>query len=662
MKATHGLASHGRQPPLADAVSCVAAPVVAISGPSGDISPIGAQGVFIDDVRVLSRLEVRLENADLAPVAGTLVGAERAAFQYAARGIGDPTPEPSVWVVVDRRVDRAGMLQHVTVRNGGHEPVDTVLRIVATGDSTPIADVRAAVAAHSEEPALRVVFDPTPVTDDPTWALALEPGGEATVTVRCSAEAAASGPAPWGEITADAGDARFTRMLRQGVADVAALYRDDGEDSSGRPLGYIAAGSPWYFTLFGRDSLWTARMLLPLGTETAMRTLRSLAARQGTRTDAATLEQPGKILHEHRRGSLPHSLPPTFYGSADATSLWIVLLSEAWRWGAPEAEVEALLPALRAALGWLTDHADADGDGLIEYREAEGIGEINQAWKDSPDSVHDASGRLGRFPLVLSEVQAYAYEAAMAGAELLEVFGAGDAAASREFAERLREQFRARFWTTGADRYPALALDADGRRADAVASNMGHLLGTGLLDAREERLVAQRLTRPDLLTEFGLRTLSSESPRYSPLSYHNGSIWPHDTAIAMHGLHRVGAVDGAVAMARALVTASDVIGPRLPELWGGEALRGGRAPLLFPTACRPQAWSAASSVLVLRTVLGLEVDVPEGVVRVNPLAPMPFGALRLRGLCGGTFDIDVDERGDVTSASMPDGLDLIVGD
>ena len=365
---------------------------------------------------------------------------------------------------------------------------------------------------------------------------------------------------------------------------------------------FYAAGAPWYLTLFGRDSLWAARLVLPLDLTPARGTLRTLAALQGTVVDEERAEQPGKIMHELRRGAFElgsMSLPPLYYGTIDATPLWVCLLHDAWRAGLPEEDVVALLPALEAALGWLLEHFDADGDGFGEYRDATGRGLANQGWKDSRDSVRFADGRVAEGPVALCEVQGYAHEAARSGAALLDAFGRPGAERLRSWAADLAIRFRSTFWCgTGAERYPALALDGQKRRVDALTSNIGHLLGTGLLEAEEELLIARRLASPALDSGLGLRTMSAEDAGYSPLSYHCGSVWPHDTAIAVAGLARAGLTEHAAGLVEGLLRASVAFDQRLPELWSGE----GR-PVPYPASCRPQAWSAAAAVVVAQ-VLG----------------------------------------------------------
>ena len=314
----------------------------------------------------------------------------------------------------------------------------------------------------------------------------------------------------------------------------------------------------------------------------------------------------------------------------------------------------ALLPAAEAALTWMAGAADSDGDGFLEYSDTSGRGLTNQGWKDSGDSIRFADGRIADGPVALAEVQGYAYEAALAGAALLDAFGRPDAERWRGYSEELAERFRAHFWVHD-DRggYPALALDGGKRPVDAVASNMGHLLGTGILSRDESALVADRLVAPAMFSGFGLRTMSSEAGGYSPLSYHCGSVWPHDTAIAVHGLLRSGFPTHATLLAEGLLAAGAAFGGRLPELFGGFAADDVGVPVPYPASCRPQAWSAAAAVVVLQAFLGLEADVPAGLVAVDPSAAL--GALQVDGLrvAGQTFSAGVGADG---TALVPSGL------
>ena len=318
---------------------------------------------------------------------------------------------------------------------------------------------------------------------------------------------------------------------------------------------------------------------------------------QGDRVDPDTAEEPGKILHELRRSHLalgPMLLPPVYYGTVDATPLWVCLLHDAWRAGLDDASVVELLPHLVRALNWLLDYGDADGDGFVEYVDASGHGLANQGWKDSVDAVRFSDGALAEGPVALCEVQGYAYEAARFGADLLDAFGWPGGTRYRGWADALQDRFRGTFWCGRADDpYPALALDGKKRQVDALTSNIGHLLGTGLLDGEEERLVARHVASPALDSGLGLRTMAASAGGYSPLSYHCGSVWPHDTAIVIVGLVKAGLADHAGGLIEGLLRASVAFDGRLPELWSGE----GR-PVPYPAACRPQAWAAAAAVVV----------------------------------------------------------------
>jgi glycogen debranching enzyme len=355
--------------------------------------------------------------------------------------------------------------------------------------------------------------------------------------------------------------------------------------------------------MFGRDALWAAAFMLPLDPGLALSTLRALARLQGRRADPDNAEQPGKIMHELRPGvlELPQqsiTLPPLYYGTIDATPLWIVLLRDAWHAGVPGKEVRALLPALRAALAWMRDDGVGD-DGFLRYIDESGRGLSNQGWKDSDDSIQWHDGRLAEGPIALCEVQGYAFAAALAGAELLESFGEDGADEWRAWAADLRRRFHAAFWVSHPDGdYPAVALDAHGARVDSVASNMGHLLGTGILDRGQAELIARRLLSPEMDSGFGLRTMSSADAGYWPLSYHGGSVWAHDTAIAVVGLAREGLRREARELADGLISAAVRFGYRMPELHAGDARRGTEAPVPYPAACRPQAWSAAAAVAI----------------------------------------------------------------
>ncbi|CAA9245300.1 MAG: Glycogen debranching enzyme (Alpha-1,6-glucosidase), partial [uncultured Corynebacteriales bacterium] len=589
------------QPWLHDLVTVVAAPGLALSGPDGQLGG-GADGVYRGDRRVLSRLRVTVDGREPAPVGGQATGTATARFVAVPRHLGPAGPDPTVFLERDRAVTPAGLRETVTLVSRADRPVRCVLAVELAADLADIAAVKAgadgterspaavrpgevrwvapdgtavAVRVTAPEPAGVGAAGPTGARPTLSWPVRLAPGASWRVTLEV---VATGGPGPvtapptrvpWSAPEVAAGDHRLAALVGRGVAELGGLLAADPLDRADHVL---TAGAPWFLTLFGRDSLWAARMALPLGTGLAAGTLRTLARRQGTRTDPATAEEPGKILHEVREGGR------TYFGTVDATPLWVSLLHDAWRWGMPESEVAALAPNLEAALGWLADRA-ADGDGVVRYHDRTGRGLANQGWKDSHDSVQFADGRLAAAPIALCEVQGYAYAAARQGADLLDALGRPGGAAWREWAAALAARFRDRFWVEDpAGRYPAIALDGTGRRVDTVTSNIGHLLGTGLLDEAETAAVVRRLAAPDMDCGVGLRTMSARSAGFNPLSYHGGSVWSHDTAVVLGGLAATGtgpARDAAAGLVRGLLAAGSAFDWRLPELYGGETAAPG---------------------------------------------------------------------------------------
>ncbi len=666
----------GMQPFLHDLVTCLNAPAVALSSADGQIRPSGAQGVFAADLRVLATAEITVDGRAGEPISAALDGARAAVFLAAVRRPGGATPDPTSWLHRRRSVRPDGMDELIELENVSETTTSASLRLTVATDLVDMETVKhgsagAPVPPTQDGDGVRFRAGGVSVTVSAagadvhllpdsaalSWSVTVPPRSRASVTwaLDVADTGAVVRPAGAGggfrapSVTAD--DRRLPAFLEQSVADLRALRMTTPATPDDE---FLAAGSPWYLTLFGRDSIWAARMLLPLGTELAGGTLRTLAARQGRSDHADTAEAAGKILHEVRRlpaeGGDPF-LPPVYYGTVDATPLWVCLLADAWRWGMPAAQVAALLPAAQRALEWMVTDGDSDGDGFLEYIDKSGRGLANQGWKDSGDSIRFADGRIAAGPVALAEVQSYAYEAARAGADLLEAFDLPGADRWRRYAAELRGRFADRFWTAddlGA--YPVLALDGAKRQVDAPASNMGHLLASGILLPEQAALIADRLVHPSMSSGFGLRTMSATAGGYSPLSYHCGSVWPHDTAIAIHGLSRAGFPAQAMVLAEGLLAAGAAFGGRLPELYGGFARDEMPVPVPYPASCRPQAWSAASAVVLLQSMLGLTADVPAGEVRI---APAPgVGAVAVTGLrvAGAGLDVAVDSAGRVVSA------------
>ncbi|GAA1423732.1 glycogen debranching N-terminal domain-containing protein [Agrococcus citreus] len=616
---------HGRQPLLNDALVVLEAPTQAWSNEAGDLGGAPIHGVFHGDWRYIAGLSLRVAGEPVEPT-GTALTASRAVFHGIARAIDDVTPDPRVLIERERSVRAGALTERIRIRNGRDAAIVAELEVVVEASIAQLSTVKAgrpapveigwradgdALEASDGTRSLEIAADGALSRDGDRvtarWRLEVDAGAtaDAVLSLGLVDPTAVVGPAADRRIgmLPASGDAALDRWSRRATEDLRAMLLDAGAGP------FAAAGAPWFMTLFGRDSLITARLLLPLSLELAEGTLRTLAARQGTAVDPATAEEPGKILHELRQSTFTMpgegiELPPVYYGTVDATPLWIVLLHEAWGAGLPLATVRELRPALEAALGWLRDHGSPDGSGFLRYIDRSGTGLANQGWKDSGDSVRFRDGRIAEGPIALCEVQAQACQAAAGGAALLDALGDAEGAIEwRAWAERMRERFRAAFWVDrGGERYPAIALDGAGEPVDAKTSNMGQLLGTTLLTEEEEAQVARLLVVPRFASGWGLRTMASDEGGYWPLSYHCGSVWPHDTGIVIEGMLRAGLGAEARTLAAQLLRTADAFGGRLPELFAGFSAEEASTPVAYPASCRPQAWSAAAVVPVHRAL------------------------------------------------------------
>jgi glycogen debranching enzyme len=389
------------------------------------------------------------------------------------------------------------------------------------------------------------------------------------------------------------------------VADLRLLV-NDGPVEGGR---YVAAGIPWFATLFGRDSLLTAMQSLAFRPQLAVETLEVLAALQATEVDDFRDAEPGKILHElrvgetARAGELPHS---PYYGSVDSTPLWLVLLGATYDWTGDRALVDRLWPNALAALRWIDEWGDRDGDGFVEYERRSPRGLLNQGWKDSGDAIRDRTGRESKAPIALAEVQGYVYDAKLRMARLATI--RGDAALTARLtreAALLRDRFEEAFWVED-QRYYAMALDGEKRQADAVGSNAGHCLWSGIVSPERARDVADKLLGPALFSGWGIRTYASNQRGYNPFGYHTGTVWPHDTSLAAAGLKRYGFQDEANRLVGHMLEAAQHFSEfRLPELFCGFDRETAPMPVPYPVACSPQAWSAGAVFMFLQTMLGI---------------------------------------------------------
>jgi glycogen debranching enzyme len=401
-------------------------------------------------------------------------------------------------------------------------------------------------------------------------------------------------------------------------------------------------------TVFGRDSIITSLQTLPFTPELAKATLLVLAQRQGTRSDDFREEDPGKILHEMRFGEMtafeerPHS---PYYGSADATPLFLILLDEYERWTGDGRLVEDLEFEARAALEWLGAGGDRDGDGYIEYqRRNQETGLENQCWKDSWDSIAFRDGTLAAFPRATCEIQGYAYDARVRAARLARTFWHDSALADRleRDAAALKARFNRDFWLEDRQFF-ALALDGDGRKVDSLTSNIGHLLWSGIADEAKAEACVRHLMGSGLFSGWGVRTMAEGEARYNPIGYHVGTVWPHDNSIIAWGLRRYGFGEEAARIAAGILDAARSFKGRLPEAFAGFPRTMTRFPAEYPTACSPQAWAAGTPLLLLRTMLGLE---PHGEhLIVEPTLPLGIGRLELLGIPGRWGRRDAFARG-----------------
>jgi glycogen debranching enzyme len=682
-------------------VTLVEGPAFAISLPSGDMLPGFPHGVFFRDTRFLSELRLRVNGQWPETLAATTIDPFSAAFvlrDQPQAGLADS----HLMVFRNRYVGR-GMREDITVRNYGLEPAFCALEFLIDADFADLFEVkesriekvgelsasaegsrlsweyrrgRFARGAHldfSAEPQLstkHAVFEViVPATGQWSVCLQLTPvidDEEVTPRYLCGRPVERATPVErlekWRRnlpsITSDHDS--FGALLDQSTEDLAALRLFD-PDHPDRTV--IAAGAPWFMTLFGRDSLITSWMTMMIDSDLALGTLQTLARLQGVDVNPITEEEPGRILHEMRFGEsseLSLGGGRVYYGSVDATPLFVMLLGELQRWGNRQEEVDALLPAADRALAWIDDFGDRDDDGYVEYLRTNDRGLRNQGWKDSHDSTRFADGRLAEPPIALCEVQGYVYAALVARAHF--ATEQGDDAYAEELRVRaaaLKRRFNTDFWIEEHG-WLAMGLDREKKPLDALTSNMGHCLWTGILDEDRAALVAARLVSEDLFSGWGVRTLASSMTGYNPISYHNGSVWPHDNALCAAGLMRYGFAEEAHRVMEGIVHAAAYFGNRIPELFAGLARSEVPFPVSYPTSCSPQAWAAASPLLFLRSMLNFDPEVRNAQLHLAPVLPEWMGRLVLERipLMGGHLSIEVE--GDACKVlELPDGLTIV---
>lgn len=683
-------------------VTLVEGSTFCISTEGGDIRQHKPHGLFLADTRILSRWRLVVDNQTVQPLSAL----EDAAEPFHATFVGRVPPRPqladSTILLLRHRYVGDGMREDVVLRNLGPETAGITVSIIVDCDfadlfavkeqrALPARGVTHEIGTHeltitlphpsgSQASTITATGSPEVSADGFTfralvpghseWAVCLSVeatigGRHITPRQRCGEAVHSSGPArrllAWraGTPRISCPDDALTLAFEAGARDIGALQIEDPQQP-GCPV--VAAGAPWFMALFGRDSLITAWMALALDPRLALCTLRSLARQQGTRVDPLTEEEPGRILHEVRLGreaALALGGGSTYFGTVDATPLFVMLLGELDRWGGlPVAERPYLIAAADRALAWIDRYGDADGDGFVEYHRQTDRGLVNQGWKDSFDGINHADGHFATAPIALCEVQGYVYAAFRARASLAD--GDGDTETADRWNERadaLRERFNAAFWMPGRDAF-AVALDGAKTQVDSLTSNMGHCLWTGIVDDDHAAAVAAHLSGAAFSTGFGVRTLSSAMTAYNPMSYHNGSVWPHDTAIAVAGLCRYGFTDAAQQIALDVLDAARHFGGRLPELFCGFSRSEFPTPIPYPTSCSPQAWAAGSVRLILRSLLGFDPDIPRGTVRIAPGLPARFLPLTLQNipLAGSRLSIAVDTQGVARIEGLPPGV------
>jgi glycogen debranching enzyme len=444
-------------------------------------------------------------------------------------------------------------------------------------------------------------------------------------------------------VTSDAGEAWRLRLpkleassadiagtYRRSTADLAALRLADGDQVGG---GAIAAGTPWFMTIFGRDALITSLQTMLLGPELARATLRAVAHLQADAVDPGIDAEPGKIIHEVRRGRAAEVYVPRYYGSVDSTPLFLIALSELWRWTNDGRFVTELRGHAMRALEWIDRYGDRDGDGFVEYLRRAPIGPLNQCWKDSDEAIAFADGTLANGAIATAEVQGYVYDAKLRAAEL-----AREVWRDRPLAERLerdaselKRRFNDAYWCERRDGWIyALALDGEKRAVNSLCSNIGHLLWSGIVADEHAPAVVDLLMGDELWSGWGVRTMATGDAGYNPLTYHNGTIWPHDNSLIALGLARYGFRSEALRIVRSLFSAAASLDYQLPEVFGGFARSESSQPIAYPTATKPQAWAAGAPILLLQILLGLTPDRGREVLRTTA-SEMPSwtGTLRL---------------------------------
>ena len=683
-------------------VTLVEGSAFSISGRGGEIVAGTPHGLYFRDTRFLSRFQLRVNGQP--PEALSYAVSDPFSAVFVLRTRPRPGRPGNPLLIYRHRYVGRGMREDISIRNYGEEPAFCSVELHIEADFADLFEVKEGRAASGppvpvtiEGASLvysyrrgatkrggRIAFgdDPHRLLDDLAMFEVIVPArGEWRTCVQLTPSIDGDDIEPRfrcgqsvDRTTPNERLAKWRRQIPQIDTDHEGLGRvivRSGEDLGALRIfdpdfperTVIAAGAPWFMTLFGRDSLLTSWMALLVDPELALGVLQTLARFQGKDVDPRSEEEPGRILHEMRFGDAPSlSLGGgrAYYGSADATPLFVMLLGELRRWGLAAEIVDQLLPHADRALAWIEAFGDRDGDGYVEYQRATDRGLVNQGWKDSGDAIRFANGKLAAAPIALCEVQGYVYAAYLARAHFANEMG--DELTSVRFRQRaaaLKTAFNRDFWVDELGWF-AMGLDRDKRPIDGLASNIGHCLWTGIVDPEKAAAVVHRLMSPEMFSGWGVRTLATSMSGYNPLSYHCGSVWPHDNAIVAAGLVRYGFMEEAQRLVMAQLDAAVSEGGRLPELFSGIDRSELPTVVSYPTSCSPQAWASAAPLLLLRSLLRFDPWIPHKKVWLAPALPESISELRVGRipLAGVRVSIEVS-GGNTKIEGLPGDIEVV---
>jgi glycogen debranching enzyme len=673
---------------------------------AGDIMPPGAPdaGFFHDDTRFLSRLELRVDGYRTVVLSSSTEQTFASQIELTTgKGTTRDTyeiPEKTVHIRREQLLASDTLFDNFSFENFNFKELELTIELAYEADFIDVFQVRGVarqVPGHYYQPVVRrdsIVFhycgldrvaretiihlSPEPEHIDGTtarWKLRLPPFRRfqlhTTIVPQVEGKRSRAGRTDFSQQLRMRRDALaewashstgfhssngiFNHMVGTSKGDFHALQIPEARER------VIAAGIPWFATMFGRDSIIAAYQSLMLNPHLATQTLRVLAMHQGKEKNDWRDEEPGKILHEYREGEMTRAGEMPFgpyYGSVDATPLWLILLSETFNWTADEELVKDMLPHAYRALDWIDHYADLDGDGFVEYLRRSPKGLVNQGWKDSWDAIMHRDGEVANPPIALCEVQGYVYEAKYRMASLMRSFGDTRTADKlKKDAAEMAKRFEKSFWMPKLGFY-AMALDRDKKQTQVISSNAGQLLFTRMLPQERAKTVTQRFMRDDLFSGWGWRTISRDERIFNPLSYHRGSIWPHDNSLIAHGMALYEFREPANRLFTGLFQAALKFRDyRLPELFCGIERREHDEPVQYPVSCSPQAWASGAVFLLLMSVLGIRPSAPRKELNVvNPSLPDFLDHLSIRNMRvgGSRVGLDFTRRGDRTFCNVVD--------